>query len=269
VDKLIDRIPGLRRLNYNPEKKGRGLRVFNEPMVIGVLIGLFLGILAGYRVRSILELCVHIAAVMFLLPHCGTLIGAGMQAFSLSLKKAIQKIFPHKKDLFVGMDSGVLMGSSSVIVTGLILMAIALLLAFVVPGNRSIPLGDLANLISVMSMIVLATRGNVIRAVIAGIPIIIAYLLIATRLAGLITHLSRDVGYVLESDHTGLITVFADGGNPIRYWFFHMFQGNIIALLIILPAEGLLYLSWCNARRIQKDLADQSGPDAPGRTHYP
>ena len=257
MDKLIDRIPGLRRLHYNPEKAGQGIKIFNEPMVIGVIIGLFLGAMAGYPVRTILELCVHIAAVMFLLPHCGTLIGGGMQLFSLQLKKAIQKIFPNKKDLFVGMDSGVLMGNTSVIFTGLILMAVALVLAFVIPGNRSIPLGDLANLISVMSMIVLATRGNVIRAVIAGIPIIIAYLLIATQLAGLFTILSRDVGYVLENDHTGLITVFADGGNPIRYWFFHMFQGNFIALLFILPAAALFFLSWRNARKIQQELTGQ------------
>jgi PTS system galactitol-specific IIC component len=50
-----------------------------------------------------------------------------------------------------------------VIVTGLVLMPISLALAFVVPGNRSIPLGDLANLISVMSLIVLSMRGNVFR----------------------------------------------------------------------------------------------------------
>lgn len=39
-------------------------------MIIGGLVGLFLGVLAGYRLRELLELGVHIAAVMFLLPPC-------------------------------------------------------------------------------------------------------------------------------------------------------------------------------------------------------
>jgi PTS system galactitol-specific IIC component len=249
-DQVIDRIPGLRKINWNPAEQKKGLAILSEPMIIGVCIGIFLGALAAYRVRQILELCVHIAAVMFILPHCGTLIGQGMQPFSLKLKSSIQRVFPKKTDLNVGMDSGVLMGNTSVIVTGLVLMPVSLALAFVIPGNRSIPLGDLANLISVMSLIVLSMRGNVFRAVLVGIPIVIAYLLIATILAPLFTTLSARAGAVMEGGYTGLITAFTDGGNPIRYWFYHMFRGNWIALVIIAPAALLGYLTWRSYKRI-------------------
>jgi hypothetical protein len=33
-----------------------------------------------------------------------------------------------------------------------------------------------------------------------------------------------------------LITAFTDGGNPVRFWALHLFQGNWIALLILIPA---------------------------------
>jgi PTS system galactitol-specific IIC component len=241
---VMDRIPLLKRWYWNPDERKTGVGILSEPMIIGVVIGLFLGLLAKYELRRLLELCVHIAAVMFLLPHCGTLIGRGMEPVSLQLKRGIQKIFPNKKDLFVGMDGGVLMGSSSIIVTGLILMPIALVLAFAIPGNKTIPLGDLANLIPVMSVIVLSVRGNVIRAVFLGIPIIIGYLLIATNLAPLFTRLSARVGVMAEGDYRGLITAFTDGGNPIRFWFYHMFRGDWVALVVIVPAAALIFLTW-------------------------
>ncbi|UCF98349.1 MAG: PTS galactitol transporter subunit IIC [Spirochaetaceae bacterium] len=250
ADQVIEKIPGLRRINWNPAEQKKGLAILSEPMIIGVAIGVFLGLLAGYPARRILELCVHIAAVMFILPHCGTLIGQGMQPFSLKLKSSIQTVFPKKTDLNVGMDSGVLMGNPSVIVTGLVLMPVSLALAFVIPGNRSIPLGDLANLISVMSLIVLSMRGNVFRALLVGLPIVISYLLIATVLAPLFTTLSARAGAVMEGGYGGLITAFTDGGNPIRYWFYHMFRGNWIALLVILPTALLGYLTWRKYRRM-------------------
>jgi PTS system galactitol-specific IIC component len=95
-----------------------------------------------------------------------------------------------------------------------------------------------------MSLIVLSMRGNVFRAILVGIPIVIGYLLIATVLAPMFTTLSAEAGAVFEGGYSGLITAFTDGGNPIRFWFYHMFRGNWIALLIILPASILGFLTW-------------------------
>jgi len=242
ADALFERIPGVRRIRWRPEAGRGGAGILSEPMILGVLIGVFLGILAGYRLREILELAIHVAAVMFLLPHCGGLIGAGMQPFNQQLKSAIQKIFPHRRGLTVGMDSGVLMGFQPVIVTGLVLMPVSLGLAFVIPGNKTIPLGDLANLVSVLALIVLAMRGNVFRAVLAGIPIVIGYLLIATTLAPLYTRLAAQAGS--STSYSGPITAFTDGGNPVRFWFLHLFQGNWIALLLLAPAGLLCWFAW-------------------------
>jgi PTS system galactitol-specific IIC component len=249
ADALLERIPGVRRLAWRPEAGRGGVGLLSEPMILGVAIGVFLGILAGYEVRRILELAIHVAAVMFLLPHCGALIGAGMQPFNEQLKAAIQKVFPHRLGLTVGMDSGVLMGMQSVIV-----MPISLGLAFVIPGNKTIPLGDLANLVSVLAVIVLAMRGNVFRAVLASVPIVIGYLLISTALAPLFTRLAAQAGS--RTSYAGLITAFTDGGNPLRFWFFHLFQGHWIALALLAPAAFLLWFAWRRYRQWQKGAGE-------------
>ena len=272
ADRLFDMIPGVRKIGVHQHGEsaeapaaavapvaagGTGAApqtsprfgILMEPMAIGALVGVLFGVLAGYDVKRVLELAINVAAVMFILPLCGGLIGKAMEPVSLQLKAIIQRRFPHKTVLYVGMDAGVIMQNSAVIVTGLLLMPISIAIAFVLPGNKVLPLGDLANLIAVMSVIVLVTRSNVFRAVIIGIPIVIGYLLIATRLAPLFTTLAARVGAVTAQGYAGDITAFTDGGNPVRFWFLQLFSGDLAALLAVPVVLALMYYSWKRNRK--------------------
>jgi galactitol PTS system EIIC component len=242
MDYLYDRIPWFNKLNYNPEKGNGKVGLLSEPMIIGVIIGILLGLAAGYSVKLILELSIQLAAVMFLLPQCGGLIGQGIGPVSQALKVWIQHRFPKKKELYVAVNSEILMSNKSVMITGLLLMPLALIIALLIPGNKVLPLGDLPNLISVISVTVLISRGNVIRSVITGIPIVATYLLISTRMAPMITKLSEESGMTFGNDQ--LITAFTDGGNHVRFYLLHLFQGNIIAIAIIPIVLVMMYFSY-------------------------
>ena len=260
VDALFERIPVFRTINYNPQAITERSRTENgtknvgrfrtildlagEPMIIGSAVGLFLGILAAYELKELLELAVHIAAVMFLLPPCGKLIGEGIEPVSVQLKSIITSRFRNREDLRVGMDSGPLLQNRSVLVTGMILMPISLGLAFVIPGNRTLPLGDLPNLISVFAIIVLVFRNNVFRAVVAGVPVVATYMMIASHFAELYTRMARDVGFDFAG-HDGPITAFTDGGNHLRFYFYYLFRGNGVALATI---PIVLVLMWYTRR---------------------
>ncbi|MEY2861188.1 MAG: hypothetical protein RL392_1646 [Pseudomonadota bacterium] len=250
VDWLIDRIPVINKINYNPEAShqidvaGDGdtqsnslVDLLREPMVIGFLMGLALALAADYDVRATLEMAVHIAAVMFLLPKSAGLIGEAMIPITNALRSQVERVFPQRKNLIVALDTGFLMGHKSVIMTGLILMGLAIGIALVLPGNRVLPLGDLPNLISVMSISVLMFRGNVFRAVLAGIPVIITFLLISSSMAPLFTDLARKTPS-FNMDGLGLITAFTDGGHQVRFLIFHLYRGELWAfgLLALLLA---------------------------------
>lgn len=253
LDAIFDHIPFIRKISYNPQNSDKEVSILSEPMVIGALVGLLLGVLAKYPVKETLELCVHIAAVMFILPQCGALIGKGMGDVSSTLRKAVQKRFPHKDNLLVALDSGVLMHNKSILTSGIILMPVAIFLALIVKGNKTLPLGDLVALISQVSVMVLIFRGNVFRTILAGIPLVISYLLIATHLAPLITSLSKEVGTVMIENT--LITSLTDGGNPIRFWVLQIFKGNLIALLLIPLFIIMLFISY---RRYKQELISVS-----------
>lgn len=248
MDYIYDKIPILNKLDFNPEKDNRRVGLLGEPMIIGVIIGVLLGAAAGYSIKLILELSIHLAAVMFLLPKCGQLIADGISPVSESLKQWIQERFPNKKQLFVAVDTGVIMNHKSVMITGLILMPVALVISLMIPGNKTLPLGDLPNLISIMSVSVLVSRGNVIRGVLTGIPVVATFLLISSNLAPLITALSTETGIIVGDGQ--MITAFTDGGNHARYFLIYLFQGNLIAITIIPLISIMMYLSYRRAKSI-------------------
>ncbi len=252
VNSFFESVPGLRRLKWDPSRVKSGsteASLLQEPMVIGILVGVFISLLAGYGIKMTLETSVNIAAVMFLLPRCGGLIGEGMGAVSLAFKNLMEKHFSWMRGVSIAMDTGILMTNPSVIATGLILMPVSLLIAFILPGNRVIPLGDLPNLISIMSLTVLIMGGNVVRAVLAGIPVVASYLLISSKLAPLFTRRALEAGMNLGTGG-GEITAFTDGGNQIRYWFFWMFQGNIVALLLIPVVLLMFVFAWRKHKKL-------------------
>lgn len=248
MDYIYDKIPILNKLDFNPEKENRRVGLLGEPMIIGVIIGVLLGAAAGYTIKMILELSIHLAAVMFLLPKCGQLIADGISPVSESLKQWIQERFPDKQQLFVAVDTGIIMNHKSVMITGLILMPIALVISLMIPGNKTLPLGDLPNLISIMSVSVLVSRGNVIRGVLTGIPVVATFLLISSNLAPLITALSTETGITIGDGQ--MITAFTDGGNHARYFLIYLFQGNLIAITMIPLISIMMYLSYRRAKSI-------------------
>lgn len=244
VNALFDRIPFFRSLNWNPSRHaGKKDPLLGEPMVIGFLVGAFLSALAGFGVRELLETSVNIAAVMFLLPKCGELIGQGMGAVSHSFKTLVEQKFPSFTGLTIAMDTGFLLTNPSVIATGLILMPVSLALAFILPGNRVLPVGDLSNLISIFSLSVLIFHGNVIRSVIAGIPVIATFLWFSSSLAPVFTAEAQKAG--MDFGAAGReITAFTDGGNHIRFWLYHLFSFNPAALAILPFAAFLVFIAW-------------------------
>ncbi len=246
---LLARIPGIRRISINPEILRRRMGLLGDPMVIGFLLGLALGAGAGYSLRQTLTLAFQIAAVVFILPRMCAVLSEGLMPISESMKEWLARRFPDRTDTLIGLDLAVILGNTSILVTGLLLMPVALFFAFLLPGVNHIPLGDLANMMAAASFLVVGTNRNILRAFLLGIPMLAGNILIASRLAGLYTRLIDSAGITFDG-YSGPVTSFLDGGNLVRFWLFDLFQGRPWALLF-LPAAGLiLYLTRQLAPRI-------------------
>lgn len=240
-DKIIDKIPSLNRIHIDPESVQKRLGIFGEPMMVGTILGILLGIIAGYDFKHILLLGISIGGVMFILPRMVRILMEGLLPLSEAIKKYLNAKYPGRDDLFIGLDIAVAVGNPAIISTALILTPISVFIAFLLPGNKVLPLGDLANLAVMASMIVLACRGNIFRAVITAIPVIIADLWIATKIAPFITGMAKDVNFKMAEGSSGQVSSFLDGGNPFRYWLLEIFNGNMIAIGLVPVIALIIY----------------------------
>lgn len=234
---ILDKIPGVRKINWDPQKIQKRFGVMGEPMMIGLILGIIFGLLARYDFTKVLTTGVNLVGVMLLLPRMTRVLLEGLMPISQAVQKFLTKRFPDKKNLFIGLDIDVAIGNPAVISTGLLLTPIAVVLAFILPGNNTLPLADLSNLAVFCSMIVLACKGNVFRGLIISIPCIIGDLYISSAMAPIITKMARGVHFA-QAQHS-VITAFLDGGNPLRFWIVKIFQLNWFALVLI-PIVGLL-----------------------------
>ena len=256
---LLDRIPGINRLNARPEDIQRRIGIFGEPMILGLLIGSGLGIAAGWDFKAVAELAVCFAAVIVILPVMCGILGNSLVPISEGMKLFIQRRFPKMGETFIGLDVAVLFGIPSVMVTSLLLIPVALAAAFLLPGISFIPLGELTNIVVPIAFVAAATRGNVVRAFIVGVPIIIGNLYVASAMAGFITGLAGKAHFQLEG-FSGVFTSFLDGGNLFRAWMVQVSLANPLALALLPLGIALLWLTraLCKRRNAEADAAQKT-----------
>jgi len=242
-DYIIGKIPFLRSVKADPEHIRKNLGLAGEPMIIGFVTGLFLGIAGGYEIRELLTLAVSFSAVVFILPKMGEILGSALIPVSEGMKKFINKNFPHIGTSYIGLDVAVLFGIPAVLVTALFLMPASIVLAVILPKINFIPIGDLTNLLVPSAIIVTAARGNIVRSVMIGIPVVIANLYYASYYAPVLTEMSVKYNNKIEG-YDGLFTSFLDGGNIYRAWMAEATTGDLVSIAAIPLVIILLIITW-------------------------
>lgn len=108
---------------------------FGEPVTVGFVMGLVIGMLAGYDTKSVLQLAVKTAAVMLLMPRVIKPIMDGLTPIAKHARKRLQAKFGGQEFL-IGLDPALLLGHTSVVSASLIFIPLTILIAVLVPGNQ-------------------------------------------------------------------------------------------------------------------------------------
>ena len=95
---IVDRIPGLNKMEADPETIRKRFGVWGEPVILGLVIGLILGIIAFYNagdlttvLTKVLGTAINLAAVMLLLPRMVQILMEGLIPISESAREFMQK----------------------------------------------------------------------------------------------------------------------------------------------------------------------------------
>lgn len=223
LNAIFDRIPGIGQIEWDAETIRKRLGVIGQPILLGAVLGILLGLLAyaaypgmtlNEQLVAILTLGVEMAAVMLLVPRIIAIFMEGLTPLSEQAREFLQTRFKGR-EFYIGLDSAILIGHPITIAAAILLIPITLLLAFILPGNRTLPFADLAATAFFVAMVPPLTRGNLFRSIVYGTIIMVAILYIASDFAPMLTSIAADIGYEMPEGATQITGL--SGGNWIAW----------------------------------------------------
>ncbi len=250
VNKGIDLIPGLKNIDINLEKSQKRIGVFGEPILLGTILGILIGVIAGYDVKGILGLGIKMGAVLVLIPKMAALLMEGLLPISEAASEFIKKRFKSRGKMYIGLDSAVGVGHPLTLAVSLILVPVAIFLAVIIPGNKVLPFTDLSVIPFMFVLIIPMVKGNGFRAIITGIITVGVGLLISTNLAPAITEAAKLASFEMPAGAV-MISSICDGANPLTWILVKAYEFRIAGLVIM--AALSIGLALLNRRRILKE----------------
>lgn len=212
---LVGKVPGISKLNADSEAIQKRFGILGEPMMIGLILGMTIGLLGGYDVGAAFQVGISMGAVMLLMPRMVKILMEGLIPISEAAREFMNKRFPGR-DLFIGVDGALAVGHPGILSTSLLLVPITILLAVIVPGNGVLPFGDLVGITFFVVFVVAKSNGNIIQSVITGTLMMIITLWLATDFATVHTEMMVGSGFNFP-EGAAQITSLTTGGNPLNW----------------------------------------------------
>lgn len=250
VNKVIDQIPVVRDINIDLDQIQRRFGVFGEPILVGTVLGIIIGAVAGYEIGGVLTLGITLGGVLVLIPKMAAMLMEGLLPISDAASTFIETKFQNRGKIYIGLDSAVGIGHPITLAVSLILVPLTVFLAVVLPGNKVLPFADLAVIPFMFVLIIPMVGGNGFRALITGIITIASGLLISTNLAPMMTEAAMNAHFKMPEGAMAISSI-CDGANPLTWIIVRLNDFGMIGLgVLVVVAAGLAVM---NRNRIIKE----------------
>jgi len=222
---LFDRIPGIKDWNVDIESMQKKIGPFGNSTVLGLVIGVALSPIAGYDLITALQTGVIVAAIMLLMPEMIKNLMSGLFPISEAARKWLSAKYPGK-EFYIGLDCAVGVGQPSAIVVAVLLIPVTLVMAAILPGNKLLPLADLAFLGFWVATPMAMFKNNIVKGVLFGAVAIAVSLWMATSIAPLVTGLSLAAGSSIPEgvSEVSMLTIYPWAW--VTSWFASLFTGG-------------------------------------------
>ena len=246
---LLNRI-GLYKIKADPESFRTKLGFIGEPMTLGLLLGILIGIIGNITKigtlgawGSIASCGIATAAVMAVFPKISGIFAGAFTAITEASKKTA-KGSKHSAlgDWYLAVNDATGYGEPATLISGIVLMPIVLVISFILPGNQVLPMIDLVAVPYVIQPIVAASNGNIFKTVISGAIWLSIGLYGGTATGGVFTEVAKSVGIEIAAGAM-LITSFAILCNPAGAILFLAFvNGNPVTIGIAVIVYIVCYV---------------------------
>lgn len=198
-----------------------------------------MGIGASYDVKQCLTCGMAMAALMYLLPRMVKVIMEGLLPISNQAKEFMQKKF-HGEEFYIGMDSAILLGVPTTIQVALLLIPITLVLAMIIPYNKTLPVGDLASTAYFVSMATVIHKKSFGRTLISGTIMMTIVLGVATFFAPMITNFA--VTGALEIPSGAVQVTALSAGNWFGFVMYQLSKLGLFGAFIMIAGTGVIMM---------------------------
>lgn len=255
---------GVYKIQMDPEGMRKKLGFIGEPMTLGLILGIIIGFVGNITRLGelkawgeILSCGIATSAVMSVFPKISAIFAGAFTAITEASKK---KTKGYKGEWYLAVNDATGYGETATLVSGLLTMPIILLLAFVLPGNSTLPMVDLVAIPYVIQPIVAMSNGNVVKSVIGSVIVCVIFLYVCSACGGTFTEVVQVAGGTLGTGGAMMVTSFIIIGQPIGYLTFLIFasQNPILIGLLVVAYAAAYVLVRKNKERIYEALERQA-----------
>jgi PTS system galactitol-specific IIC component len=164
---------GAYKIRWRPEALRKNMGFLGEPIVLGMILGLLLGILGHLgdiatlaAWGNIMTIAVSTASVMAIFPRVANIFASAFMPITEAARKRNTAGVREGDDLYIGINDATGYGEPATLISGIILIPVLLLLAVILPGNRTLPLVDLIAISFIIQPFVAASNGNIFKTVV-------------------------------------------------------------------------------------------------------
>ena len=167
ISKVLDKV-GLKEAKFTPEYIQEKFGVVGEPAVLGGIIGMLMGIGAGFFWVDIVMLMIALATSLILIPMMSGIVMQALVPVSEAAAEFMKKSAGGRQ-LFIGVDPAIAVGNTTVLATTVLMVPVMLLIAFILPGVVMVPLADLPSLLFIWVFLVAPNRFDIVRTLITAV----------------------------------------------------------------------------------------------------
>lgn len=214
INRIIDvALPFIDKYDFDAEKLNRKIGFWGSKFAIGAYLGLFVGLLGRQSAAEVFTLMFTGGVALELFGVVGNWFGPAIGPLSDAVQKFMTKRFKGRK-LYIAIDWAIMASRAEIWAVANILAPILLIVAMVLPGNMTLPLGGILMTVLVPALLVV-TNGRVLRMTIIGVILIPVYLWGATLIADFVTSASIAMNNFPDGLEQGQLFTSIDS-NPIE-----------------------------------------------------
>jgi PTS system galactitol-specific IIC component len=222
---LFDRIPGLKDVDVSPDTIREKFGVFGDQGVMGAIIGFIIGVVVWLfgkgSLFAALNLAVNVGVFMVFLPKTIGVLCEGVIPIANAVVNLVHEKFSGRREIWVAIDCGALMGSPAVLASAVILYPLVVVISMFLPGNSLLPIASLAVIPAQCGAVAPFFKGNILRMVIFVLLLNIPLLYLASVMAPVQTAAMASMGM---GDPAVLNSSLDMGGDPLGFVVVNAFK---------------------------------------------